>query len=256
VPEDPQWSEKDERKQPRPQVAQIYLSQAIFPGILFPKDNPITTGHIELMKAVTAEDVPIETGWLNDRSLWTYNAAVAAQMFLWAGYPDLARKTFVGFLNHASPLCAWREEQSLQDAPFEKYIGDMPHNWASAECIRYLRHMMILEDSEDLRLLLGLGQAELAAKKPISCVSAPTKWGRITITHEPGEKNRWVTRYTREAADSKFMPEIKHVILPRRLPVNVQFDKLTGAKFYKNGPEVFIDAAAMSWEASWVDFAK
>lgn len=254
--DDPQWPENDERKQPRPQVAQIYLSQAIYPGLAFPKDHRVTTGHIELMKAVTKEDIPIETGWLNDRCVSTYNAAVVAQMYLWAGLPDLARKTFIGFLNHASPLYAWREEQSLQDAPFEKYIGDMPHNWASAECIRYLRHMMILEDSEDLRLLQGIGQPELEAKKQIAVVSSPTKWGRVSMTHEPAENNRWVTRFKREALETRFMPALKQVILPRRLPVNMQFDKLTGAKFYKNGPEVFVDAAATSWEATWINFAK
>ncbi len=29
----------------------------------------------------------------------------------------------------------------MQNALTGKYQGDMPHNWASAECIRYLRHI-------------------------------------------------------------------------------------------------------------------
>ena len=39
------------------------------------------------------------------------------------------------------------------------HVGDMPHNWASAECVLYLRHMLALEDGHSLRLLAGIGAA-------------------------------------------------------------------------------------------------
>ncbi|HEV8538364.1 MAG TPA: hypothetical protein VGR15_05500, partial [Bacteroidota bacterium] len=70
--DDPQWSEPDVRKQPRPQAAQIYLSQAIYPGLVASGD----VGHVELMQAVTQEDIPIETGWMKEEAVWTYNGAV------------------------------------------------------------------------------------------------------------------------------------------------------------------------------------
>ena len=254
--DDPQWSDPDERKQPRPQAAQIYLSQAIYPGLILPPENGIVKGHIELMKAVTAEDIPAETGWLANESVWPYNAPIAAQVYLWAGLRDLARKTFIGFLNHASPLYAWREEQSLKSARTERYLGDMPHNWASAECIRYLRHMLVLEDGDSLRLFTGLGAADFASKEPISLTYTPTRFGRVTVRHEPIENKRWRTTFKREDFDSRTMPPMSDVILPRKLPPNIQFDSVTGTHALKNGPEVFIKGDATSWEAIWIDFSK
>src|SRR5213079_836936 len=50
----------------------------------------------------------------------------------------------------------WREEQPLQHALVGQDWGDMPHNWASAECVRYLRHMFLLEDGPRMRLLEGM----------------------------------------------------------------------------------------------------
>src|SRR5208337_2140596 len=45
--DDPQWSEKDERKQPRVQAAQIYLTQASYPGLLFIPDDFFVNGNVE-----------------------------------------------------------------------------------------------------------------------------------------------------------------------------------------------------------------
>ncbi len=250
--EDPGWSETDPLKQPKFQAAQIYLSQAIFPGLLFVPDDPIVKGHLDLMKAVIQEDIPAETGWLSNDAVWTYNAPVAAQVFLWAGMPDVARKIFIGFLNHASPLYAWREEQSLHDAPTPRFIGDMPHNWASAECIRYLRSMMIMEDDKKLRLLDGLGSAEVLARIPISLVSSPTRWGRVSVTLEPIDDRHWRTTYKREGYDPKTMPPIEYVEMPLMLPGTVGFKDAPGVKVIKYGYRVMIPADAMSWEATWI----
>jgi hypothetical protein len=49
----------------------------------------------------------------------------------------------------------WREEQSLKGEPFKK-VGDMPHNWASAEFIRLTVHLLALDRGEELHLLEGL----------------------------------------------------------------------------------------------------
>ena len=164
--DDPQWRDPDPWNRPRPQTAQWALSHAIFPGEVFAKDDPIVRGHIALMQACTQEDVPAETGWLWHDSLWNYNASFVAHVYLWAGVRDWAHRTFIGFLNHASPLYCWREEQPLQHALVGQDWGDMPHNWASAECLRYLRHMLALEDEQTLRLLDGITPAELNAREP------------------------------------------------------------------------------------------
>jgi hypothetical protein len=36
--------------------------------------------------------------------VWNYSAAFAAHAGLWAGEAAWARRTFIGFLNHATPL--------------------------------------------------------------------------------------------------------------------------------------------------------
>jgi hypothetical protein len=252
---DPRWNEKDLMKQPRFQAAQIYVSQAIFPGLLFVKDDPIVTGHIELMKAVVKEDIPAETGWLSDNAVWPYNAAIAAQAFLWLGMQDIARKFFIGFLNHASPLYAWREEQSLQSSEIFNYIGDMPHNWASAECIRYLRHMMVLEDEKNLQLFRGIGIPELKAEKAMSLTYTPTRWGRVTVTLEPVDINTWKTHFKREEFDESTMPKLDYVMMPRKLAGKYYFDKITGAKGFKEGQRSFVRAEDKEWECTWKSFS-
>ena len=164
--DDPSVSDPDPWNRPRPQTAQWALSHAIYPGIVFDKNDPIVRGHISLLQSCTQEDVPAETGWLWHDSVWNYNASFAAHVYLWAGLRDWAHRTFTGFLNHASPLYCWREEQPLQPALVGQDWGDMPHNWASAECVRYLRHMLALEDGKSLRLLNGITAAELTPNSP------------------------------------------------------------------------------------------
>ena len=159
--DDSSVADPDPWNRPRPQTAQWALSHSIFPGEVFEKNDPIVRGHIALLQSCTQEDVPTETGWLWHDSLWTYNASFAAHVYLWAGLRDWAHRTFTGFLNHASPLYCWREEQPLQHALAGQDWGDMPHNWASAECVRYLRHMFAFEDGKSLRLLNGITAAEL-----------------------------------------------------------------------------------------------
>src|SRR6185503_19962821 len=161
------------------------LSQTIFPGEVFGKDDPVVRGHVALMQACTQEDIPAETGWLHHGGVWTYNAAFVAEVYLWAGRRDWARRNFTGYLNHASPLRAWREEQPLRTALLGMLWGDMPHNWASAECVRYLRHMLVLEDDQKLRLLDGLAAEDVRPRKPFTLVQTPTRFGRISLEVEP-----------------------------------------------------------------------
>jgi hypothetical protein len=78
--------------------------------------------------------------------------------WLWLGDGEKAARTLYAFGNHSSPLLAWREEQM----PVQKgdaVVGDMPHNWASAEFIRLVRHCLILERGSDLHLFEGMPAA-------------------------------------------------------------------------------------------------
>lgn len=243
--EDPQWEAKDEWDRPRPQSAQWALSHAIYPGLVFDKQDPIVQGHIALMQACTQEDVPVEAGWISHEGLWTYNAPFVSQVYLWAGLSDWADSSFHGFLNHASPLYAWVEEQSLQDSVVSRPSGDMPHNWASAECIRYLRHMLALEDGPALRLLAGVGANQLAAEEPYTVTGSPSRFGRLNMELQP-LGGRWGLKFERAAG-----PAPGTVQLPATLGDRGRLSRMTGASYRQEGNAILVEPTARSWTAEW-----
>ena len=245
--EDEQMHE-DAWDRPRPQSAQWALSQTIFPGEVFAKDDPVVRGHIALMQACTQEDVPAETGWLRHGGVWNYNAAFVAEVYLWAGLRAWAHRTFTGYLNHASPLHAWREEQPLQQALLGDNWGDMPHNWASAECIRYLRHMLALEDNQTLRLFDGIQPSDLRERQPFSLSGSPTRFGRIALAAEPVGRRGWKMRFTRESSG----PAPETVTLPEKLDAGAALTRIDGAgKRTAAAGVISIDPAATAWTATW-----
>lgn len=243
--DDAAWHDADPWNRPRPQTAQWALSHSIFPGLVFAKDDPIVRGHIALMQSCTREDVPAETGWLWHESIWNYNASFAAHVYLWAGLTDRADRTFRGFLNHASPLYCWREEQPLQHALVGQDWGDMPHNWASAECVRYLRHMLVLEDGPSMRLLEGLAR-NLDPEKVFSLGQTPTRFGRVTIRLEPLDRNKgWKLDFARESG-----PDPEKVKLPAAI-VNRKFERLVGANATSLDGKIAVDPVSQHWTAFW-----
>jgi hypothetical protein len=247
--DDPSWHDPDSWNRPRPQSAQWALSHAIFPGLVFEKDDPIVQGHIALMQSCTREDVPAETGWLWHDSVWNYNASFAAHVYLWADLPSWADRTFRGFLNHASPLYCWREEQPLQHALVGQDWGDMPHNWASAECVRYLRHMLLLEDGSRLRLLAGMVPSNLNDRQPFSLEGSPTRFGHVSLHLEPLDHAQgWKLECLFSAEPSSPLPQT--VELPASL-AGRQFQRALGAKFQIKGHKVFIDPKTRKWTAFW-----
>jgi hypothetical protein len=241
--DDPSFTDTDPWNRPRPQTAQWALSHAIYPGDVFAKGDPIVRGHIALLESCTEEDVPIETGWLWHDSLWTYNASFAAHVYLWAGLSDWAHNTFTGFLNHASPLYCWREEQPLQRALVGQDWGDMPHNWASAECVRYLRHMLALEDGKSLRLLNGITAAELTPSARYTLKNSPTRFGRIDLELEPLGARGWRLRFARDTG-----PPPSSLSIPRTIG-GLQVKEVTSAGSKTTGEVVEVDPSARTWDA-------
>jgi hypothetical protein len=244
---DPDWNLPDPWDRLRPQGAQWALSHAIFPGRVFDPHDLVVRGHVHLMQAVTREGIPSETGWNQHNSVWNYNAGFVAEVYLWMGMRQAAHDTFVGFLNHASPQYCWREEQPLQDSMVLTYVGDMPHNWASAECIRYLRHMLALEDGGHLRLLAGITASELATSKPYRLDGTPTRFGRVNLNLEPLDRSQgWRLNYEREAG-----PAPAKLSLPASLGAHFQFSQIEGARSRTEGDLVLVDCAASKWSAYW-----
>jgi len=162
-----------------PQKAQWAFLHAVFPGQLFAADDPLVRGNMAMLRAVEAEGLVRDTGWVS-KGVWNYFASFYAHGWLWLGDGQKAAQTLYAFANHASPLLCWREEQMpVGEGP--AICGDMPHNWGSAEFIRLVRHLLVLERGDDLHLFEGLPSAWLQPGKSIRVVAAPTDFGPISL---------------------------------------------------------------------------
>lgn len=162
-----------------PQRAQWAFLHALFPGKLFAADDPLVRGNMAMLKAVEREGLVYGTGWIAD-GIWNYFGSFYAHAWLWTGDGAKAAELLYAFANHASPLLAWREEQALHGQP-ERICGDMPHNWASAEFIRLVRDLLVLERGEQLHLLEGLPAAWLKPGATIALHDVLTEFGPFSM---------------------------------------------------------------------------
>lgn len=137
-----------------PQRAQWAFLHAVFPGKVFATDDPLVRGNMATLEATEREGMVYGTGWLAD-GIWNYFASFYGHAWLWLGGGQNAARALYAFANHASPLLVWREEQ-MPVGQGDRVCGDMPHNWASAEFIRLVRHMLVLERGDELHLLEGM----------------------------------------------------------------------------------------------------
>jgi hypothetical protein len=166
----------------QPGTATWALAQAIWPGEVLPPDHELVRNFLALLDSVDDEQgIPAETGWLTYRSLWTYYASFAAHAWLYAGRPDKAVDYLYGFANHAAPTRVWREEQPLHATGQEEVCGDMPHNWASAEFVRLVRHLLVFEVGGGLQLLAGVPSEWLAPGASIEVDRTPTRFGAVSL---------------------------------------------------------------------------
>ncbi|MFN8491108.1 MAG: hypothetical protein U0350_26165 [Caldilineaceae bacterium] len=184
----------------QPQSGVWALNQTIYPGEIFAPDDPIVRNLCELYEWIDdAEGVPASTGWLPYRALWTYEAAFAAQVWLYAGRPDKAVDYLYAFANHASPTRVWREEQSLRASDNGQLFGDMPHNWASAEFIRLVRHLLVFERGETLELLPGLPPEWRVAGSVTELDRTPTRFGAVSLKLHVGDEGAFeLTLHTQQ----------------------------------------------------------
>ncbi|MCX6865127.1 MAG: hypothetical protein NTV46_02720 [Verrucomicrobia bacterium] len=137
-----------------PQRAQWGFCHAIYPGQIFDIADPLVAGTMAMLAATERQGMVYGTGW-DATGIWTYFASFYGHAWLWHGNGRKAADALYAFANHAAPILTWREEQSLTGEKFRK-VGDMPHNWASAEFIRLTVHLLALDRGHELHLLEGL----------------------------------------------------------------------------------------------------
>ena len=162
-----------------PQRGQWGFCHAVYPGQIFAKDDPLVTGNLAMLAATEREGMVYGTGW-DATGIWNYFASFYGHAWLWQGNGRKAAQALYAFANHAAPVLDWREEQSLKGAQYKK-VGDMPHNWASAEFIRLTIHLLALDRGDELHLFEGL-PAEWTKPGMVTKLNGiATPFGKLTM---------------------------------------------------------------------------
>ncbi len=196
-----------------PASATWAFCQSIHPGEVFSPDDPLVQDLLRLYELYDDEEgIPAFTGWLPYKSIWSYNAGFAANAWLYAGRGDKAIDYLYAFANHAYPTRVWREEQSLKSTQHGQLFGDMPHNWASAEFIRLVRHLAVFEANGGLHLLSGIPNTWRSPKNELLFEKTPTRYGPITLRLQTEENYQFVLSVNRDPS-WKRQPEFIRVHL-------------------------------------------
>lgn len=165
-----------------PQKGQWAFCQSVYPGGLFdenPELHSIAEGTMKMLQDHREEGLVFNTGWLQN-GLWTYFSSFYGHALEWLGEGSELPQLLYDYANHSSPTLVWREEQMPQGKGNE-VVGDMPHNWASAEFIRMIINMIELDRGKDLSLFEGLPSQWLSPKDQIMLHDIRTPFGRINL---------------------------------------------------------------------------
>jgi hypothetical protein len=172
-----------------PQRAQWTFCHAVYPGGIFTeKDRDYVAGNLAMLRATKVEGSVFGTGWIPD-GIWTYFASFYAHALLCEGERDEAIEVLYSFANHAAPNLTWREEQTPVGKGTEE-VGDMPHNWASAEFIRLVVHLIAMDVDGELHLCKGLPKGWLIPGRAIRLKSIATPFGLLDFSLEVAQNGQ------------------------------------------------------------------
>jgi hypothetical protein len=174
-----------------PQKGQWAFCHAVYPGQIFPPGDPLAEGQIAMLRATKVEGMVFDTGWMKD-GIWTYFASFYGHAMLWMGHGDEAARVLYDFANHAVPTRVWREEQKPLGKGVEE-VGDMPHNWASAEFIRLTAHLLELDRGNELHLLEGMPSQWLKAGMTTRLNGVATPFGPLSMTVQVDQQGETAT---------------------------------------------------------------
>lgn len=173
----------DPKHRSLPQRAQWAFCQSVYPGQIFSQHDPVATGTMSMLHTTLQEGMVMGTGWAID-GIWTYFAGFYGHACLWMGENRRAWESLYAFANHASPLYCWREEHSPRDLTPSKYVGDMPHNWASALFAGLAVHLLALDRGSELHLLEGLPPEWRQAGMKTCLKNIATPFGKLSFTFQ------------------------------------------------------------------------
>ena len=178
-------------KKELPQRAQWAFCHAVYPGQIFAKDDPLVASTMAMLEATEREGMVYGTGW-DPAGIWNYFASFYGHAWLWQGNGRKAAEVLYAFANHAAPTGVWREEQSLLGEKFRK-VGDMPHNWASAEFIRLTIHLLALDRGDELHLLEGFPREWAGPGMTTRLKGVATPFGPLDLTVQADQDRKTAT---------------------------------------------------------------
>jgi hypothetical protein len=181
----------DAGKKELPQRAQWGFCHAVYPGQIFAPDDPLVTSTMAMLAATEREGLVYGTGW-DATGIWNYFASFYGHAWLWQGKGRKAAQILYAYANHAAPTLVWREEQSIKGEPFKK-VGDMPHNWASAEFIRLTIHLLALDRGDELHLLEGFPRAWAGPGMTTRLKGVATPFGPLDLTVQAAKDGKSLT---------------------------------------------------------------
>jgi hypothetical protein len=144
-----------------------------------------------MLAATEREGMVYGTGW-DATGIWNYFASFYGHAWLWQGNGRKAAQTLYAYANHAAPVLDWREEQSLRGEKFRK-VGDMPHNWASAEFIRLTIHLLALDRGDELHLLEGFPREWAGPGMVTRLNGVATPFGPLHLTVQADKAGKTAT---------------------------------------------------------------
>jgi len=178
-------------KKELPQRGQWAFLHAVYPGQIFARGDSLVEGNLAMLRATKQEGLVFGTGW-DAQGIWTYAASFYGHALLWQGQGRAAAQVLYDYANHACPLRVWREEQRPVGRGGEE-VGDMPHNWASAEFIRLTTHLIELDRGDELHLLEGLPAQWLGPGMVTQLNGVATPFGPLHLALAVAEDGKTAT---------------------------------------------------------------
>lgn len=171
-----------------PQKAQWAFCMAVYPGQIFGRDDSLVAGQLAMLHDSEVEGLVCDTGGLK-YGLWVYFASLLAHAQLWVGQSHEAARSLYAFVNHACPTRVWVEEQ-MPVGQGAAVMGDMPHNWSSAEFIRLVTHLIELDRGSELHLLEGFPREWSGPGMVTRLNGAQTPFGVLSLEVRVSEDGR------------------------------------------------------------------
>lgn len=213
-------------------------ANAISPCGLLDPHHPLADGTLnKLEKELSKGGLPLNLGWMPN-GLWVSIAIDnLSYTHLARGEEDKAEAYLYPTLNHGTPLYSWCEER-MPEPGAEVISGDRQHLWTPVSMVRFIRDMLLMEESSTLHITRAIPRWWMGSGKKITVKRARTHWGIVNFLITRDTADRLILDL--EFKDENF-PE--NVIFHIRIPDGIEkitLDKTDGAKAFISKDKIMI----------------